>query len=193
MQSQEVTTTTHSRASIDVRALALPRAKWGVQIASDGRLACAPEKGTWYGHIVRGRSAHEVIVVPMLACPSCNGLLILTPSVGAAKIASKMLGLPVPVAHNINHLGRVLPDIKCTRPRCSFHRKVFLDRWNKTKALWAIAYTRGERGEIEIAHCHAVDAREARVHLGPGDFRIIGSGPAVGFFVDEKTGKVTAE
>ena len=193
MSSAEVTSTIHSQASIDVRAIALPRAKWEIAVSPDGRLACQPEKGTWCAHIVRGRSAHEVIVVPMIACPSCNGLLMLTPSRGAAKVATRLLHMPVPIAHHIDHLGKVSPDIRCQHGRCSFHRKVYLDRWNKTKALFAIAYTRGAHGEIEIAYSHAIDSREARMHLGTGDFRIIASGPAVGFFVDEKTGRMTAD
>jgi hypothetical protein len=196
--TQAVTTTVHTAASIDVRTLVLPRATWHTAPTADGRLSLQPQKGTWYGHILRGRANHDVMVVPLIACPSCNGTIVLSHTASTAKVISALHGggLRVPIAHQIDHLGRVQPDIRCTHGSCNFHRRVYLDRWNKTKPLFAIAYVnqaRGEHGEIEIAYSHAIDAREARFHLGAGNYRIIASGPAVGFFVDEKTGRMTAE
>ena len=35
------------------------------------------------------------------------------------------------------------------------------------------------------------ELRLARHHLGAGDFLVIGAGPAIGFYVDERTGKMT--
>jgi hypothetical protein len=194
--SQAATAVVHSRASIDVRAMVLPRAQWETEYSSDGRLAFKPQKGTWYGHVVRGKSAHDITVIAMVSCPSCGGLLCLAHSADAAKHLSRMLGKPIPVAHSIDHLGRVSPDAMCGYGRCDFHRRIYLDRWNKTKPLFAIAYvnlSRGEHGKIEIAYSHSIDAREARLHLGAGNFRIIASGLALGFFVDETTGRVTAD
>lgn len=107
-----------------------------------------------------------------------------------------MVGQRVPEAHAVDSLGKVSPDLVCTHGRCDFHRKVYLDRWQKTKPLFALAYvnlSKGEHGAIEIAYSHSVDVREARHHLGRGNFRVIAGGPAIGFFVDEKTGRVTAD
>lgn len=197
MTQQAITTNINSRASIDARVLVLPRAQWESEMTSQG-LALRPQKGTWYGHVVRGKGAHDVSVVPMLGCPNCGGIVFLA-NEPAAETLRRMSGMPVPASHKIDHLGRVTPDVRCThvRARCEFHRRIILDRWLKSKALYAVAYidlTKGEHGEIEIDHCHAVDRREALFHFGQRkNVRIIDAGPAVGFFVDEKTGKVTAQ
>ncbi len=199
-----ITTTIHSHASVDIRTEVIARAQWATGRSADGRVAYRPEKGTWHAHVVRGRERHDVTIVPMIACPSCNKLLMLSHSIAAAKVLRAMTGMPVPVAHQIDSLGKVSPDIRCNHPGCGFHRKVYLDRWQKTKPLFAIAYVnleRGEHGKIEIAYSHSIDAREAVFHLGTGKhIRVIktadgrpAAGPAVGFFVDEKTGRMTAD
>ncbi len=194
--TQSAAATVHTQASINVRALVLARAKWESEPAPDGRMAFRPQKGTWYGHIVRGRGPADATVVPMVSCPSCGGILFLSHSEDAAKALRRMTGMPVPVAHRIDPYGKVSPDILCQHGRCDFHRSVYLDRWNKTKPLFAIAYVnldKGVHGTIEIAYSHAIDAREARFHLGAGNFKVIGAGRAIGLFVNEKTGRVTAE
>jgi hypothetical protein len=191
----QATAQVHSQASIDIRSIVLPRAKWETRRDDTGRvIGFMPQKGTWYGHVVRGR--WDVTVVPMIGCPSCGKALLLSHSEKAAGYLGKMLGVTVPVAHRIDHLGKVAPDVRCQYGACSFHRRVYLDRWLKTKPLFAIAYVNqdvGEHGEIEIAYSHSIDAREARLHLGRGNFRIIGAGPAIGFYVNEKTGRMTAD
>jgi hypothetical protein len=192
--SAAVTSQVHSHASINVRALVLPRAKWETARNAKGQLALMPRKNTWYGHIVRYQ--HSMTVVPMIGCPACGGILAIPHSQDAALELQKMTGMPVPVAHRIDHLGKVSPDIRCQHGKCGFHRRVYLDRWNKTKTLYAIAYVNedvGEHGAIEIAYSHSIDTREARMHLGKGNFRTIAAGPAVGVFVDERTGRVTAD
>jgi hypothetical protein len=183
----------HQTASIAVRPVVLPRAYWPSSTTIGGR-GVVPQKGTWYGHVSRGTSDLSTTVVAMISCPACGGLNILTHSEAAAKAVGKMLGRPVvPVAHQIDSTGRVSPDLLCMHGSCDFHRTVYLDRWNKTKPLYAIVYTRGPHGRIEIAYAHAVDQKEARLHLGAGDYRIIDIAPAIGFFVDEKTGRMTAD
>jgi len=196
----------HTSASVIVRPLVLPRAKWsfdaigGVRGGGDrgpggpGELAFRPMKGTWYGHVVRGKSAHDVIVLPIIGCPTCNSPLFLAHRADTAKMLSRLMRRPVPVVHKIDHLGKVQPDIQCGG--CGFHRKIYLDRWNKTKPLYALAYVdmrKGAERKIEIAYSHSIDTREARFHLGPGKYDVIAGGPAIGFFVDEKTGRVTTD
>jgi hypothetical protein len=198
----QASATVHTHAAITIGSVVLRRAKWETARDESGRIGVAPQKGTWYGHIVRGRNKHDSIVVPMVGCPACGGALFLSHSADCAAALSLLLGIRVPVAHRIDGLGKVSPDLLCQRQghgggQCDFHRKVYLDRWNKTKPLYAIAYVnraaeRG-RGAIEIAYSHALNAREARFHLGRGEFDVIGAGPAIGFFVDEKTGRVTVE
>ena len=191
---ESVATTIHAKASINVRSIVLPRATWDTGICSDGLPTFSPKKGTWHAHVVRTRSG--IIVLPMIGCPACGGILTLTPDKEAAKLLRLWTGLPVPVAHAIDRYGKVSPDVLCKHGSCDFHRRVYLDRWSKTKPLFALAYVnldKGEHGEIEIAYSHAIDAKEARMHLGVGNFRTIAAGPAVGFFVDEKTGRVTAD
>jgi hypothetical protein len=185
----------HSQSSLIVRPAILARAEWTREPTADGRMAFRPVKDTWYGHIVRGRHAHDVVIVPMVGCPGCGGLLFLSHTEATAKVLRAVLGQRVvPVVHSIDYLGKVAPDLLCGRPRCDFHRQVYLDRWNKTKPLFALAYVNTAKGNrIEIAYSHSVDEKEARFHLGMGPYRVIGGGPAIGFFVDEKTGRITAE
>ncbi len=183
-----------SQTAIDIRSLVLPRARWEVSKGPDGRPCFAPQKGTWYGRVFRGRAAHDVLTVAMIACPACGGASFLSHSPAAAKVVSRLTGMPCPVAHRVDYLGKVSPDLQCGRLSCSFHRRVFLDRWNKTKALYAIAYIEGEHGAIQIDYTHAIDRREARFHFGKRkEVRIIDMAPAVGFYVDEKTGRMTAD
>ena len=189
-------TTVHSQASIDVRTIVLPRANWERARTPQGA-ALRPQKGTWYPHVVRGRSAHDVTIVPLLGCPKCGGLLYLSHTPATAKALGVILGAEGPVAHSIDTLGRVSPDILCRHDHCGFHRRVILDRWNKTKALYAVAYvdsSKGEHGQIQIDYCHATDRKEALFHFAKSQSRrLIDAGPAVGFFVNEKTGRVTAD
>jgi hypothetical protein len=187
------TATVHTHASITIGSVVLRRAKWETARDPSGRIAVNPQRGTWHGHIVRGRNKHETVVVPMVGCPSCGGVLFLSHSPDAAAVLAILLGVRVPV----DTLGKVTPDLQCQHGRCDFHRTVYLDRWNKTKPLYAIAYINRSAGRgagrIEIAYSHALNAQEARFHLGRGAFDVIGAGPAIGFYVDEKTGRVTAE
>lgn len=185
-------------ASLNVRTLVLPRAKWEKELIAGGREALRPQPGTWYGHVVRGQGAHEVTVIPFVGCPACKKLLLLSHSPDAARALASLSGMPVPVSHAIDHLGRVSPDARCAHAGCSFHRRLILDKWNTTKSLYAIAYvdlSRGDAAKIEIDYCHAVDRREALFHFGvrKKSVRVIDAGKAVGFFVDEKTGKVSVE
>ena len=124
--------------------------------------------------------------------------MFLSHSPEAARAVRGLTGMPVPVAHRINHLGLVRTvsggDVACQHAGCSFHRRVYLDRWLKTKALYAIAYVEGVHGAIKIDYPHAVDRREARFHFGPRrNVRIIDMAPAIGHFLDERTGRLTAD
>lgn len=196
MTASTPTAVVHTQASLTVRAAVLPRATWETEIGGDGRMTFRPKKGTWHGHIVRGSSRFDRITVPMIACPSCAGVLFLSPSPEAARALSKMLGVAVPQAHRIDSLGKVTPDVLCKHGRCDFHRKVYLDRYRDSKPLYACAYVNldaGQHGAIEIAYSHARTATEARHHLGRGNYRVIGAGPAIGFFVNEQTGRVTTD
>jgi hypothetical protein len=195
--TQAAVATVHTQASFNVEAIVLPRATWETEETPDGRLAVRPQRGTWYGHVARGRAQHDVTVIPVIACPNCGGGLFIPHSKEAATALRKLTGMPVPVAHAIDHKGKVSPDIHCQHGRCGFHRTVYLDRWNKTKPLYAIAYVnmdRGEHGQIQIDYTNAVDEREARFHFGVRPrCRIIKAGLAIGFYVDERTGRMTAD
>jgi len=196
--TQAIDTTIHTAASITIDTVVLPRADWKVEMTTQG-LSIGPEKGSWYPHIVRGRARHDVTVVPMIGCPACGKLIMISHTHAVARWIGAMhpRKIRVPVAHAVNHLGKVSPDIQCMHMGCSFHRRVYLDRWNKTKPLYAVAYfdlTKGGElgGEIAIDYCHAIDRREALNQFGLGarrNVRIIDAGPALGFYVKDKEGK----
>lgn len=153
-----------------------------------------PVKGTWYGHVLRGKGPLDVAVVPMLSCPNCGGICGISHTPEAAKHWRVWLGArDMPICHDVDYLGKLSPDLMCKHGRCDFHRTVYLDRWNKHKALFCLAYTEGRGTEIKFAYSHAMDAKEARFHLGRGNYNIIAGGPAVGFHFDERKNRLTAD
>lgn len=196
---QEATASISRVSSVDPRAVVLERRTWKTMRDGSGHLlGIEPEKSTWHGLL--HRDPHGTTVIPLIGCPSCGGVLAIPHTGKGAAVLRALLNLPVPAAHSIDSFGKVSPDVQCRHVRgdhaCGFHRRVYLDRWNKTKPLYAIAYidlSKKGREEILIAYSHAVDAREARLHLGKGNFDIVGVGPAIGFHVDERTGKVSVE
>lgn len=192
--NQEPQFTTDSRVSINVRAIVLPRAGWEHEYIN-GQLAVKPVRGTWYGHVFRGKSAHDVTVIPMIGCPNCGGLTLLCHLYDTQKAIAQLMSIRFPVVHKIDHLGRVSPDLTCKHGSCDLHRKVILDKWLKTKPLFAIAYVEND-SDIKIDYAHAIDKKEALAQWAPQlkkNCRVIDAGPAVGFYVDEKTGRITAD
>jgi hypothetical protein len=190
--------TVYSRASLTVQPVILPREVWPAR--EDGALR--PIKGSWHARVVRNSKAlHDTAIIVMIACPSCGGLLFTPHTDASAKALARMLGrsgpnVPKTATHSIDAVGKISPDVLCMHERCDFHRRVYLDKWNKTKPLYCIAYTKRGSLELEFAYCHASDQREALFHLGgrPGDFVIVEVAPAVGYFVaDEKKGTLVAQ
>jgi hypothetical protein len=181
----------HSNAAVIVRPVVLPRAVWPRK-SSPGGLSLSPVPGTWYAFEDKGDGPRGTIVrplIPMISCPACAGLLFLSHTPEGARALGRMVKAVVPIAHRISHEGKVAPDIKCTHGTCSFHRTVYLDKWDKTRPLYCAAYCEGRDPEIKFCYSHATSPAEARLHLGPGDFTIVGIARAIGFAFDEKTRK----
>ncbi len=112
-------------------------------------------------------------VFALISCPNCH----------------KVLSLAHP-EFKVNKYGLVSPGISCHHCK-SFNCEIYLDKWNRDKTLYAVAYTVGRKFRIE--YCHASTQLEARFHLGPGKYNIIAVGRAVGFRVtDEKKGTLEA-
>ena len=190
----------HTRAALSTRAAILPRAAWHVSSAPDGTPAFTRSaeggpvpKGTWFAWILRKRDGGSV-VMPLVSCPVCGGLIRLHTD-KSTPIYRIAYGKPdLPVVHKIEANGKVSPDIMCMSGRCDFHRTAYLDRWSRTKPLWAIAYVEGPHGIIKIDYTNAVNKKEALFMFGVRpNVRIIDAGLAIGFFVNEKTGRVTAD
>ena len=190
------TATVHrENSSIVTRPAILDHAKWETTTGADGRLGLRPVKGTWHAHIVRTPGSTDTAVVPLIGCPTCGGLTILTPGEKAAIAVGRMLGKRVPVAHSIDLFGKVSPDVQCMHGRCDFRRTVYLDRWTATgKPLYCIVYTTAPSDKLEFAYAHATNRREAAEHLGRNQAHvIIEVAPAVGFWQDERTGKLSTD
>jgi hypothetical protein len=183
--------TLHSNAAIVVRPIVLARAMWA-RSPMPGGLGLKPIKGTWFAHMDKSGGGASV-VLPMISCPSCAKMLFLTPTQETARVLGRMLQTIVPVAHSIDTVGKVSPDIRCAHPGCSFHRTVYLDKWDRLRPLYVTAYTEGVSPDLKFAYSHAASQKEARFHLGSGDFNIISVGRAVGVLFDEKTGKVSTD
>src|SRR5271157_1420047 len=129
----------HSGASLVTRPLVLERAEWEAMTTPTGHVQPLPVKATWHAQIIR-RSRTDVTVVPMVGCPLCGRMSVLTPTPGAAREVGRMFGRQVPVAHKIDTYGKVTPDFQCMHPSCDFHRPIYLDRWQAAKPLYAIAF-----------------------------------------------------
>jgi hypothetical protein len=93
-------------------------------------------------------------------CPNCKEISVLDNRV-----------------HRIDQFGKVTQSLQCKYKGCSFHRKCYLDKWND-KPLYACAVVRN--GVNEIHYMHARNQAEARLHLGAGDYKIVGIGLAIG-------------
>jgi hypothetical protein len=130
--------------------------------------------GTW----IKAELWMNKRILAAFSCPNCKAIRFLVDGI-----------------HTIDHMGRVKPDVQCKARstiagvECSFHRRVFLDRWNK-KPLYAVAIENwnGKVWTPEIRYTHADNEAEARFMMGQGPFRIVSAGPAIGFFVEDKVG-----
>lgn len=178
-------------ASVVVRPLVLERALWPSKAGGPGALALRPIPGTWHAHM--DKSGHTSVVVPLVSCPACGGMLFIVPSQDTARVLGRMMGRIVPVAHKVSIEGKVSPDVRCMHGKCSFHKTLYLDKWDRLRPLYATAYVRDGSHKIEISYSHASSQKEARFHLGALKCKILGIGRAIGFFVDETTGRVTAD
>jgi hypothetical protein len=206
-QASPLAATVDTQASLEVRAVVLPRVVWETGHTPQGEPTFLPRKGTWYGHVFRSKGPGAILstIVPMLGCPNCGGLTILVHNPRVAEII-RVNGRPSPVVHQVSHLGKVAPDIRCKHGSCDFHRRVYLDQWLKNKPLFAVAYCQFEAGKrpnpndptahgsIQIDYCHAIDRREALAQFGRRpNCQVIDAGRAVGFHFEEKTRKLTAD
>ena len=156
-----------SSPSLIVDSVVLPKSTWEFSTPEEGSIH-APDlisyvPGTWIERL----SWMNPRLLAAFCCPNCRGIRYLVKGI-----------------HTIDHLGLVKPDISCKNGPCTFHRKVYLDRWNK-KPLYASAIERIVNGKIvpEIHHTHATTPQEAAFHLGQGNYKIVAIGPAIGFKV----------
>jgi hypothetical protein len=124
--------------------------------------------GTW----IKPESWMDRRIVAAFSCPNCKEIRFL------------MKGI-----HDVDHMGKVSPTVQCKAGNCTFHRRVYLDRWNK-KPLYAVAIENwnGKSWTPEIRYTHADTEAEARFMMGDGPFRIVAAAPAIGFFVEDKVG-----
>ncbi len=173
------------RNAVSQDTFVFAREEWKfVEMAQDdgpSRLAFAepPRPGTWTPPC-EGLPAN---VLALVCCPKCKSPKIVI----------------LQGTHHVDEMGRLSPDFR--HHGCDFARKAYLDRWNK-KPLYAIAVERKVYDRVakafnivkEIHYCHASNAGEARFHLGPGNYRVVAVGPAVGALaVDEHGERAVAD
>lgn len=159
-----------STTSLSIRPFVFRKADWSYVKNGEGRPGIESAiPGTWDTGPIHSPSWLLAIV----CCPACRGLSMLRKEI-----------------HAIDSLGKISPDLYCpynkNGQRCGFHRKAYLDEWNK-KTLYACAVERN--GKPEIHYMHAKDQKEARIHLGPGNYHIVAIGRAIGFFVHDAHGE----
>ena len=125
--------------------------------------------GTW----IEVQSWMNPNILAVFSCPACKGIRFLVKGV-----------------HTIEHDGRVKPDIQCKANGCQFHRRVYLNRWNK-KPVYACALERWnprtQKWSPEVHYVSATSQQEAREQLGNTliGAREVSIGPAIGFFVKD--------
>ena len=161
----KTTTIFDSNVSLNIRPFFFKKAdQWETQTVNN-QIGYRGTPGTWLK--IESRSAPRLLA--FICCPNCK------------QIRALMRGI-----HIVDFYGKIKPDLICdvadnvTMHRCSFHRKSYLDRWQKGRPLYAIA-VEYHNGKPEIFYCHADNQAEARAHVGPGDYRIIAIGPVIGY------------
>jgi hypothetical protein len=163
--------------SLDPSAVVLPKSEDWLFVETEGEPSGAPKKlvdyipGTW----CERQDWMNPEILAIFACPACHETRLLTRAV-----------------HTISPIGLVQPDIQCkgNRGTCSYHRKTYLDRWNR-KPLYAAAVEvwdpRKRTWSPEMVYTHATNQEEATRQLGQTidgkSYRIVGVAPAIGFFV----------
>lgn len=187
--------------SINPAAVVMGRAKWKTDPSTG---APVPEKGTWYRF--HGERAGSSVVIPMFGCPNCGRINFIVSDREQAEVLAGLSSKDETgkarhwfegkiMLRQISRVGKVTPDVHCGGPGCGFFRAVYLDRWQDEKPLWCVAYIEGPNPRLIFDYTHAVNEREAAIQIGAfiGNKKIIASGPAVGFKVDEKTGAYSAD
>jgi hypothetical protein len=162
--------------SLNLESAVLPKGEWQFVKVDNQPYPQLHEfiPGTW----IKPESWMNKKILAAFSCPNCKEIRFLIEGI-----------------HTIDHMGRVKPDVQCkaraslSNIECSFHRRVYLDKWNK-KTLYAVAIENwtGFKWTPEIRYTHADSEAEARFMMGEGQFRIVACGPAVGFFVEDKVG-----
>lgn len=146
-----------SRASINIEPMVLPLEEWTL-LGAGTELQINGVPGSWC------RKPKRLVAPQMMAmvcCPNCKNISVLHKKV-----------------HEIDRFGKVTPDFICKYTGCSFHRKLYLDKWND-KPLYICTIVRAEKAEYEHIFCHARSQAEARLHIGPGVYTIVAIGLAV--------------
>jgi hypothetical protein len=194
---QQDTAEINSAPSLQVRPIVVERAVWKVikkQVNGKTSLGFESVKGTWFPFLVRLNKL-ETVAVPIVSCPAC-GMLLMLSTQKSQRGLMHILGHAVPVVHSVSREGLISPDVRCDTSgsrKCSFHRKVYLDRWSNQKPLYVIAYTEARSPEILFDYCHAANRAEAGLHFGPRKVNVIDVGRAVGYLYDEKNKTATAD
>ena len=175
-----------------VRSVTFASATWDAQDVVGGKLALKGVRGTWQdvrplreedgkapAELARAEIAKAVPTAyrALLCCPSCGTISALVKNV-----------------HTFSNRGVVSPTFECSSKVCAFKANVTLEGWNK-KPLYAVAIeVTLPNGAIapEIHYTHADTDAEARQQCGSafpaGSMRIVGCGPAIGFFVNDSKG-----
>ena len=164
-----------TRASLVLETFVFRKETWD----REGERILPGTPGSWFD--VRRMTGKPKGVLAFYRCPACLAVMALHKRV-----------------HRIDVNGHIAPDLVCsnTAAKCTFHRKAYLDRWSN-KPLYAGAIVRKTAaGEWvgEMHYCHAADEREARFHFGNlgGDYRIDAVAPVIGYFAEDREGKVVS-
>jgi hypothetical protein len=162
----------YTNPSLIVEPIIFKKADWTFRYKANGTVDPIGIPNTWCEPTEHLKQAQ---IMALFCCPNC-----------------KRISAIVQWLHEVNRFGKVSPSLQCMNPkRCSFHRNAYLDMWNN-KPLYACAVERVLRDgtlKAEIHHMHANNVTEARIHLGPGNYHIVGIARAIGFFVEDKHGE----
>jgi len=140
---------------------------WEYSKTADGSPTVKGFAGTW----TTPYEGAPPWLLAMVSCPACGMNFLLHNRI-----------------HSIDRLGKISPDLRCTK--CSFIRPCYLDKWN-SQPLYACAIE--VDGEPQIHYMHASNQAEARLHLGPvihkKSFRIVALGRAIAFVANDDHGE----
>ena len=150
---------------IEDTTVVLAKKEWPTVIRNGTIEQVKPIPESWFDirNVVQNSNFHALV-----SCPKCKEVNAVAHQVST-----------------IDKLGKICPRYICGYKHCRYSCEIYLDEFHD-KVLYAIALQDGKR--IQLQYTHAKTVEEASRGIDRRRWSVIGIGPAIGYFVDDKKG-----